>query len=388
MKQKYSCANGLHRLVLHKNRRNYTLKLSVVGKFAGAVAAAAVFAVSSVQSFASTADTAKKSGDIVILHTNDVHCAVDATENSFGYVELAAYRAKLQEEGNTTLLADAGDAIQGGAIGTLSKGSYVIDIMNELKYDIAVPGNHEFDYGLDRFMELREKHAKFPFVASNFKDIKNNKLVLEPYKVLEANGKKIAFIGIATPETITKSTPKFFQDENGEYIYSFEAGNNGKDLYDSVQNSIDKAKAEKVDYIVALGHMGVDKQSEPWTSRDIIKNTSGIDVFLDGHSHTAINNEKVKDKGGKDVILSQTQTALAYIGEVRISPDGSISSKLVSPADYKVTDNKSSAEYKAYEAATAFMTNIKKGYEAKANQVVAKTSVDLTILDPTSGEEL
>lgn len=173
------------------------------------------------------------SEDIVIMHTNDVHCGYE------GYDKLAAL-AK-----DADLLVDAGDAIQGGPIGTLSKGEYITKIMNYLEYDVACPGNHEFDYGLDQFQHIAKDLAEFPYVCCNLVDLQTQEALFEPFKIFEVKGKKIAFVGVDTPETFYKSTPTFFQDGNGNYIYSFCEGGEGQDLYDCVQEAVNAARQDR-----------------------------------------------------------------------------------------------------------------------------------------------
>ena len=219
--------------------------------------------------------------EIVILYTNDVHCGVT---DGMGYVGVARVKAALEAAGKEVILVDNGDAVQGDVIGTLSKGEAIVELMNDVGYDVATIGNHEFDYGMDQFKK-NVSLAKFQYVCCNFLDDKGA-AVLKPYTIIEKAGKKIAFVGIDTPEAFTKSTPKYFQDAEGNYIYSFCEGNNGQDLYNKVQATVDAARAEGADYVIALAHLGIDYQSEPWTASKVIENTTGIDVMLDGHSHT------------------------------------------------------------------------------------------------------
>ena len=218
-----------------------------------------------------------KSDDIVILATSDVHCAVD---NNIGYAGLAAYKKQMEEQYNYVALVDAGDAIQGGTIGTLSKGTYLRDIMDEMGYDVRVPGNHEFDYGMDQFLNEIAGKAATKYVSCNFVD-KNNKPVFDAYTIKEYGDKKVAFVGVTTPETFFKSTPTYFQDKDGNYIYGFCEGNDGKDLYKAVQTAVDAAKAAGADYVIAVGHLGDDPASTPWTSSEVIANTTGLTAFID-----------------------------------------------------------------------------------------------------------
>ena len=306
-----------------------------------------------------------KSDDIVVLYTNDVHCGID---DSIGYAGLAAYKADKLKETKNVVLVDAGDAIQGDLAGALSKGDYIVDIMNQVGYDVAVPGNHEFVFGMDQFLALTKK-SNAKYISSNFTDTKANKTVFDPYVIKELGGKKVAFVGISTPESITKSTPAFFQDEKGNYIYDFCNDKTGKKLYKAVQNAIDAAKAEGADYVIALGHMGIDDQSKPWTSREVIANTTGLNAFIDGHSHSTVASEAVKDKDGKEVTLSQTGTKLAAIGELIITADGKISTSLVT--DYAAKDEKTASLIK----------EVKDKIEAVSSKKVGTSEVLLTTLD-------
>ena len=253
--------------------------------------------------------------EIVIIHTNDVHCGYEA------YDKVAAL-AK-----DADLLVDAGDAIQGGVIGTLSKGEYIVDIMNYLEYDLATLGNHEFDYGMDRLLELIETKAEYPYVAANFTSTITGKSYFDAYKIFEVNGTKIAFVGIATPESFTKSTPAYFQDENGNYIYGI--GGSSLPLHMFVQDAIYAAQSEGAEIIIALGHLGDDPASQPWTSEEVIAKTTGLHAFIDGHSHSTVPSKVVKDKGGNDVILTQTGEYFGAIGKMTISADGSIATELL-----------------------------------------------------------
>ena len=308
----------------------------------------------------------KLTKDLVILYTNDVHCAVD---EGIGYAGLAAYKKQLETEGSHVLLADIGDAVQGAPIGTVSKGSIIIDIMNEIGYDVATFGNHEFDYGMPRFFELTQM-AKFPYVSANFTDLKTGKTVFEPYTILEVDGVKIAFVGITTPKTVTSSTPAYFQDENGEFIYGFLQDKTGTGVYNAVQSAVDAARAEGAAYVIGLAHLGITADAIPWTSSEVIQNTSGIDVVLDGHSHSAIESERVKNKAGEWTLLSSTGTKLSSVGMLLITKSGNITTGLVS--DYTEKDESTDTFIKAAQA----------DFEEMLNTVVAKTDVDLTILEP------
>ena len=323
--------------------------------------------------------TAPEQGKIVILHTNDVHCQIDQAKeedgsiSAIGYAGVAAYKAEMAAKygAENVTLVDSGDAIQGGPIGTLSKGSYIVDIMNEVGYDLAIPGNHEFDYGMDNFLSLAKDKAKYDYLCCNFTDL-NGKSVLDAYKLVEYGDVTVGYVGIDTPESFTKSTPTYFQNDKGEYIYSFSQGNEGKDLYDAVQKAVDDATKAGADYVVALGHLGNEGSTDVWTSKSVIANTTGIDVFIDGHSHETYD-ETVKNKSGEDVTLAQTGTKLANIGKVVIdTKTGEVTSELVSGYD------------KQDEGTAAYIAKVNEEFAGVLQKVVAKSDVALTIKDPAT----
>ena len=259
--------------------------------------------------------------EIVIYYTNDVHTYIDKT---LSYANIADLKTQTAANGTPVFLLDAGDHIQGTAYGSMDKGETIIKLMNAAGYDLATLGNHEFDYGMERALSVIEQ-ANFPYVSANFCHEENGVVgdnVLDAYVILEANGTKIAVIGITTPESFTKSTPAYFQDENGNYIYGIAGGEDGSALYTTVQKAIDAAKAEGVDYVIALGHLGDDLASRPWTSEELIANTTGLDAFIDGHSHSTVEGKEVTDKAGNTVLLTQTGEYFNAIGKMTITADG------------------------------------------------------------------
>ena len=314
----------------------------------------------------------KPKSDIVILYTNDTHCAVDT---GIGFDGVAAMKAYYEGLGAEVILADCGDAIQGEPIGTMSDGEYIVDIMNEVGYDVAVMGNHEFDYGSARFMELAEK-AEHEYVSCNFRDMETGKTVFEPYTIIERGGVKIAFIGVTTPYTLTSSSPANFQNENGEFKYGFDQDLTGETVYASVQSSVDKAKKDGADYVIALTHMGTEEPLEPWAVEDIIKNTSGLDVVLDGHSHSVVPGERMQDKDGNWVLMSQTGTKFQSVGMLLIEKNGSVSTGLIENFEEKD------------ESVTAFIADIRSELDGVLKTVVAHTDVELTINDPETGDRM
>ena len=317
-------------------------------------------------------EKAEKNGDIYILFTSDVHCGID---KGFGYAGLQQVRDTLEAQGYETILVDDGDAIQGEPIGTLSEGEAIIDLMNDLKYDVAIPGNHEFDYGMPRFLELVEK-ADFPYISCNFTYL--DELVFEPYLIKEAAGKKIGFVGVTTPLTITASTPVYFQDENGEYVYGFMSDDTGERVYQAVQSAVDAAREEGADYVYVIGHMGNGAEFKPWTYADVISHTDGIDVFLDGHSHDT-DQVIMKNKDGEDVPRSAVGTKMACIGYSHISAEGDIVE-----TGFWSWPNKTSAP-EILDIQNEIRDRVDEAQQELAeelDQVVASTAVTLTINDP------
>ena len=317
-------------------------------------------------------EEAKLDKNLVILYTSDVHCGID---QGWGYAGLYAVKQSLSKD-NYVLLVDDGDAIQGEPIGTMTTGGVIIDIMNAMGYDFAIPGNHEFDYGMERFLELTQK-ANFPYLSCNFN--KEGELVFAPYAIKELGGVKIAFVGVTTPLTPRSSTPKYFMNENGEFIYGFLQDQTGEAVYAAVQNAVDEARAQGASYVVVMGHMGNEDEVTPWKYSDVIANTTGIDAWLDGHSHDT-DQVIMKNKDGQDVVRSACGTKLASIGALTISTDGKISSKL-----YTWNQDVSAPALLGLDnPASQAVAEASKVLSDKLQQVVASTTVDLIIYDPVA----
>lgn len=309
--------------------------------------------------------------DVVVLFTSDVHCGI---EQGFGYAGLAAIRDRLEAAGSRVFLVDNGDSIQGEPIGTMTRGEAIVNLMNAVGYDAAIPGNHEFDYGMDRFLALTEM-AKFPYISANFN--KAGELVFDPYVIREADGVQIAFVGVTTPKTLTSSTPKYFQNEDGAFVYGFMQDETGEALYAAVQSAVDSARAEGADYVVAMAHLGNEAGCAPWTYADVIAHTNGIDALLDGHSHDT-DQVSMLNKDGKTVLRSACGTKLQGVGYLRIAADGKLSAGVytwnndVSVPELLGIENEVSA---AVESAVTELN-------AKLAEVVARSEVELTIYDP------
>ncbi len=318
-------------------------------------------------------DDGSEEKDLLILYTSDVHCAVD---RGWGYVGLYSMKQKLSKEYNL-LLVDDGDAIKGEPIGLFTKGESIIDIMNAVGYDIAIPGNHEFDYGADYFLELTKK-ADFPYISCNV--TKKGELVFAPWLIRETGGMKIGFVGVTTPDTLRGPKPQLFQDDNGNAIYGFMEDESGAKLCEAVQDAVDEVRAEGADYVVLLAHLGSDEECRPWTYRDVISGTTGIDAVLDGHSHDA-DQVVMKNRDGKDVVRSACGSRMEHVGALHISRDGEISSELYSWAG----DIAAPELLELDNAVSAVVAAESDELNARLSEVVASTSFDLVTNDPNAG---
>ena len=309
--------------------------------------------------------------DVVILFTSDVHCG---SEKNWGYAGLTTLRDRFAQD-NYVLLVDDGDAIQGEPVGTMTRGEAIINIMNAVGYDLAIPGNHEFDYGMDRFLELTGK-ANFPYLSCNFN--KEGELVLAPYAIKEFDGVKIAFVGVTTPMTLRSSTPRYFMNEEGKFIYGFLQDETGEALYAGVQKAVDDARAEGANYVILLAHLGNQAESSPWMYSEVIANTTGIDAILDGHSHdTELG--AIKNKEGQDVVRAACGTKLEHIGALVIPKDGSAltANQFTWDVTYTATDL-----FGLDNAGSRAVAEASDALNEKLGEVVAKSSVDLIIYDP------
>lgn len=299
------------------------------------------------------AETAgEMAGQIVILHTNDVHGAID------GYAKVAALKAEYEAKGAEVLLMDAGDYIQGTTSVSVSKGATAVKLMNLAGYDLATLGNHEFDYGMDNLQTILEK-AEFGVVAANIQ--LNGKAAFDANKVFElADGTKVGVFGLATPETATKANPAMIKG------VTFLAGD---ELYACAEEQVKALTEAGCDYIICLGHLGIDSESEPNRSIDVLSKVTGIDVFIDGHSHSDYEAVKAATNGtGKvgDTLITSTGTAAANVGVVTISKDG------ITVSSVDLSKYEGSVKTVADRAAA-----IKAEIEAEYGAVFAKTEVDL-----------
>lgn len=305
---------------------------------------------------------ASKSDDIVILYENDVHCEIE------GYAKLAALKNELKESHEHVGVVSGGDYIQGNSLGVISKGKYIVDLMNLVGYDAVTLGNHEFDYHIERLEELVGMMNTKP-ICCNFQKVGQESSYYKPYSIVSYGEIDIAYIGITTPSTIASASPNQFKDENGNYLYSF----NATTLYETVQKNIDEVKAKGADYVIALSHIGYADDAiygDLEDVEDLIRNTEGFDVVLDAHSHTIIEGMEVNDKAGNTVLLSSTGTKFAYIGKLTIS-DGSFETELVKVEEYGKTD----------AAVSAYIDRIYEEYTQLGERKVAVSEVDLITKD-------
>ena len=306
--------------------------------------------------------------DIVILYTTDVHCKL--SEN-VGYSSLSAYKKKLAQDNYVTLI-DAGDATSGDFIGAISKGEYLIDIMNELDYDFMVLGNHEFDYGMDI---LKERIDQFEgdVLSCNFEYIGHNENKfgdVKDYKIIKYGKKKVGFVGVTTPYSLTSSTPTYFM-EDGETVYSFTA-NTTNEFYQCVQKNIDSCHKEKADYVILVTHLGYSDIYSPYTSADVIANTTGACAVLDGHAHLDLDCTYVKNKQGIDVPLCDAGYQMSSFGELRISTKGDISLQIANKDKEGMTND---------PEIDAYIDVINQRVDELASQVLATIDMNLMITD-------
>ena len=313
-------------------------------------------------------ETDNRSDDIVILFENDVHCTVE------NYSKLSAMKKELNKTHKNVGVVSSGDYIQGGSLGVISQGEYIVKLMNLVGYDAVALGNHEFDYRLKRLVELVGMMDTKP-ICCNFRAINDDEPYFTPYTMVSYGNVDIAYIGITTPTTITSSSPTQFKDANGEYLYTF----NPTTLYDIVQSNIDSAKTAGAEYVIALSHIGYADDAVYGNLEDVetlIKNTDGFDVVLDGHSHSVIEDKVIVDEGGNDVVLSSTGTKFEYIGKLVIS-NGQFDTQLIKTEEYDNTD----------WVVDDYLKQIDSEYGELGNRKVAYSEVDLITHD-TEGNRL
>ena len=297
---------------------------------------------------------------IVILYENDVHCGID------GYTRMAGLRDAINSSDTAYAAAvSCGDFLQGNTTGAISKGQYIADILRLMDYHALTLGNHEFDYGVPRMMQLLGE-AGTPVVCANLYEAGEPQPMFAPYVVRQYGHKRVAYIGATTPETMILEGYSFY-DTNGALLYDLKP----KTFYELIQQAVDAARAEGADYVVLLAHVGETPQSMGFSSHRLVNNTRGIDIVLDGHSHEVVEGAKVKNLDGKEIIVTQTGTQFANIGKLLITPDGRFITQLVRAKDIPYENPR----------ITAITDSIRKSVKAVTSTVVAHSDYTLVVSD-------
>ena len=283
-------------------------------------------------------------GRVTILHTNDTHAHID--DGHVAFSAIAVEKARAKASGDNVLLVDAGDYVQGTALGGFDEGRTVIDIMNAAGYDVATLGNHEFDYGIPALFRNVER-SKFKVTSCNLLKRETReapgRLVLPPYVVTTAGTVRVAFVGVTTPSALVSAKPSTFLDPTGTFRqYDFIAGEKGKDLYAALQKNVNDA-AKEADYVVVLGHLGVSPECAGYMSTDVIAHTTNFVAFIDGHSHSEYTGSRVKNAAGQDVVLTQSGSYLGVLGFVTLEGGHCVAAGTIYPRGEK------SAEVEALE---------------------------------------
>ena len=253
---------------------------------------------------------------IVILYENDVHCGID------GYTKMAGLRDAIA--GSDTAFVGTvccGDFLQGGTSGAISRGQYIVDIMRQMNYNAITLGNHEFDYGVPRMTTLLQT-VNAPVVCANFYEAGAQKPYYPAYVIHQFGDKRIAFVGAVTPETMILEAYAFY--DNDKMVYDLRPD----DFILLVQQAVDEARQAGADYVVLLSHVGEETQSMGFDSHRLIAATKGIDVVLDGHTHSVVPHDEVANKENKIIGITQTGTQFAYVGKLLIK-DGRFTTTLI-----------------------------------------------------------
>lgn len=295
---------------------------------------------------------------IVILYDNDVHCAID------GYQKMAGLREAISDTAYC-IAVSSGDYLQGGTAGAISNGLYIADIMKTMDYAAITLGNHEFDYGMDRMKELL-KVINAPVTCCNLFSTTTGKQEYASYIMKKIGGKNIAFVGAVTPTTLYTEAYAFY-DKNEKQTHELSE----KTLYEVVQKAVNEAREKGADYVIMLSHIGEDDNVCHTISHELVKATNGIDVVLDGHTHSVVPHVTVNNKDGQPVIITQTGTKFAHVGKLLIRKDGRKSTHLIPLNNISQVSEK-------VKAAT---DKVKEDYEAKVNRHICKSEVALSILD-------
>lgn len=244
---------------------------------------------------------------IVILYENDVHCNVE------GYAPMAGLRDAIGDTAYVGLVS-VGDYFQGGNVGAISKGSYIMDIMRRMNYDAVTLGNHEFDYGMPRLIELMTRFNA-PILCANLYDMQGNHLCAS-HTLCTYGSKRVGYVGVLTSKTMESESYSFFQ--NGQQIYDLRT----TEVTQLVQTAVNEARSEGADYVILLSHLGEFQNGEHINSHELVAATTGIDIVLDSHSHSVILCDTVANLNGQPVYITQTGTKFANVGQLVITKDG------------------------------------------------------------------
>ena len=297
-----------------------------------------------------------KSEPIVVIYENDVHCAAE------GYTKIAAVRNEALTETPNVVLVSSGDYVSGGPLGAASHGEFIIKMMNQVGYDYVTLGNHEFDFGIPQMMANADSLTA-KTLCCNMIDLRTNERLFDAYEIREFGKTRVAFVGISTPASISTSTPTYFMDAYGKFIYGFCSEN----IAEVLQQNVDQARSDGADYVIVLSHIG-DTDEGFCTTPQLIGATNGIDVFLDGHSHSVIEGKYLNNKDGKPVLLTSTGTRFANAGKLVID-NGVITSKLIPLADYQGS---------VPEVDTC-LSHIQADYQKIGQRVVGHADIALTV---------
>lgn len=310
----------------------------------------------------STAVEVLPTGKLVVLFTADVHNAYRQSDSgTIGYAALSKYRNRLEDEGNTVLLIDGGDALSGGSIGTLSNGIWAAELMDAAGYDLAVPGVQDLDYGLDAFLELAQK-TEYEYICCNWLDQKTGEPLFAPYAMVEAEGMKIAFVGVVSPQLAEK-----IKDDR----YDFCGGNDGQALYDAVQNAIDDARTAGAEYIFGVGHLGIDLADSPWSASEVIENTVGLTAFFDAKSHAVLDDAVQEDEDLNEIPLISAGVRMEYVAQLSLQLDsGAVEAELITQLE------------KEDSSVLEVISDMEDEMDALMQEPIAVSDVDLLAFDP------
>ena len=302
--------------------------------------------------------------DILILYTNDTHGAFDT---NLGFAKVAELKKQCLKTNRNVTLVDCGDHTQGGALGAVSKGKYLIGIMNKAGYDFATLGNHEFDFGPET-LRSNMMEAEFRYLCCNVSYCGKGTdplFGLEPYEIVDYGGTKVAFVGVTTPSTLT-SAGRINLSENGVPAFDF-SGKTQEELNRTVQDTVDACRSAGADKVILLSHLG--DAEEQFTSTELIAGTSGIDAVLDGHSHSEIVQRTVNNKDGEPVLLSSAGTEIRKIGKLVLHADGTMDTSLIGSVS---GEDAETGEY---------IGKIREGYEEELRMVLGTVEFDLQTED-------